>query len=174
MAKRVSKKEDLKVKVIQKNLLGEDIIDDVIIEEETKAVDLFNFTNSMFKDKKNFEKLSLYDKGKFSFMINRYMASTFPYQACMLSLNKLNPGIITSVWYNNLFKNMTSAPSYFFIKISNKYKKVDTTYKPSLEAVTLFKDKYDLDNKAYAEVYKRYTDDVNDELKNIEKMINAK
>lgn len=173
MAKRTVKKTE--TNTVQKNLFGEDIIEDsIVVEEESKGVDLFNFTNSMFKDKKNFEKLSLYEKGKFSFMINRYMSSTFPYQACMLSLNKLNPGVVTSVWYNNLFKNMSAPPSYFFIKVSNKYKKVDTEYKPSNEAIALFKELHNLETKSYNEVYRRYKEDVIIELKNIEKMMKAK
>lgn len=177
MAKRVAKKVDTKIeknKVIQKNLFGEDIIEDEPISEvETKSVDLFKFTNMLFKDKETYEKMSLYERGKQSFMINRYMASTYPYQACMLSVNKINPGIITSVWYNNVFRNMTAPPQYFYIKISNKYKKT-IEYKPSEEAISLFKEKYNLENKAYNEVFIRYKDDVLNELKDIEKMIKAK
>lgn len=100
-------------------------------------MELFDFIKVLFGNKAEYEKLKDYEKSKFFFMTNRFMAISYPVQAQMFNHIKVNQARVLDYWHRNMTHVFGRVPDWIYTKTkkSAETKKVKT---PSDEAIDLY------------------------------------
>ena len=84
------------------------------------ALELFDTINCMFANPAEFKKLSLHERGRHFFMINRFCSIKFPIQAAYMNNIKIHPGQAVTYWQETIGKMYTKTPSWMYTKVSKK------------------------------------------------------
>ena len=79
-------------------------------------IDLMN----LFYNKKEYNKVTNYEKDKFYFMINKRMAIAFPEFAALLSQSKISTNGVVDFWQFLMSKKNKSTPDWLTIKVIEK------------------------------------------------------
>jgi hypothetical protein len=80
------------------------------------ASELFDFINNMFSNRSQFEKTTLYERGRHFFMINRFMAIKHPMAAQYLNNTKISPGNAVTYWADSVGRQHSRTPSWMYVK----------------------------------------------------------
>lgn len=147
------------------------------MKDTTKEIGLFDIINMMFKDKDTFNSLSDIILRKHYFMINRIFAIKFPMQAVYFSLSHINEASVIRAWQGFIeSKDMYGqVPRWIYTKGSkksseNKEKKNKVPFK----LITEYCKHYNVDIKDVSDALLFFEDDMNNELKRFESLINTK
>lgn len=114
-------------------------------------MELFEFIRVIFEDPQRYKKLKPYEKSKFFFMLNRYMAITYPMQANMFNMLNVDPVAATDYWQRNMSKLFRKMPNWIYVKTA-KDKTAKKNY-PSDEAIKMYLNKMEMSKRdlQYAE-----------------------
>ncbi len=77
---------------------------------------LFDFISIMFTDKKTFDKLQPYQKGRHFFMVNRFMSITEPVRANYLQHIKINGAEAINFWQMAMSRIYSRVPGWMYTK----------------------------------------------------------
>jgi len=141
-------------------------------------MELFDIVKSIFKNDKEWGKVSRNDKVKNFFMINRIMSIEFPIQANQFNHTKISPRPVVDWWHGTLSKHYTRSPQWIFTKTKKneaKEKKTDD-FQIDEDTEKFIMNKFELSRrelselkKFYPEKYKEWTKSIQDQLKSISK-----
>lgn len=79
-------------------------------------MELFETINSMFANPAAFEKISLHERGRHFFMVNRLFSIKFPVQAQYLNHTKIHPGNAVTYWSETVGKMFSKTPGWMYVK----------------------------------------------------------
>lgn len=115
------------------------------------GLQLFDFIKIVFEDPTAYKKISNYEKSKFFFMLNRYMAITYPQPASMFNMMHVDPVSATDYWQRNMSKLFRKMPNWIYVKTA-KDKTAKKNY-PSDQAITMYLNKKEMSRRdlVYAE-----------------------
>lgn len=134
---------------------------------------LFDFVKVMFNNKNKFANVSKYVKKKHHFMINRFFSIRYPTQAQRLNYVGINGANVVESWFL-VAKQYKNIPKWIFTKTKKANKQEKTSsYKPSSQAINLYKQRYELGDKEFKELEYFFKEDLYNELKQIEEQINV-
>ena len=132
-------------------------------------MELFDFINCMFSKPAEFEKISMHERGKHFFMINRFMAIKYPVQASYINHIKINPGQAVTFWHELLCKMYTKTPTWMYAKVNRK--KADKTgVNISEDTMNYYCQKNQCSRKVLDEAIKFVGEPMIKELKEIEEL----
>lgn len=86
-------------------------------------MELFDFINSMFSKRDQFEKTTLHERGRHHFMISRFMAIKYPVQAQFLNHIKIHPGSTVTYWADTVGKMFNRTPNWMYVKTKKEKEK---------------------------------------------------
>ena len=104
-------------------LFGAQILDVIEEKPKKKKSELFEMIKMMFEQPSKFAELSIHEKSKHFFMMNRFFSIKFPIQAQMFNHLKISPGHVIQIWADMLRPLYNSTPSFIFNAIRNTKKK---------------------------------------------------
>lgn len=122
------------------------------------GLQLFDFIKIVFEDPNTYKKIPNYEKSKFFFMLNRYMAITYPMQANMFNMLNVDPVAATDYWQRNMSKLFRKMPNWIYVKTA-KDKTVKNNY-PSEEAIKMYLNKMEMSKRDLRYAEKLYGMDV--------------
>jgi len=134
----------------------------------------FELTKIMFEKPEEYEKVSLGDKKKNFFIVQRRMAIKYPMQAHLLQHLKINEAGVIDFWQSFLRKIYNKTPFWMFtkgIKKTQKEKEKKLNIKEDLIVLYSMKNGYDL--KSVREAINMYPQKMKKELSNFEKSISS-
>lgn len=135
-------------------------------------MELFDTINAMFAKPAEFKKLTLHERGKHFFMINRFMSIKYPIQAAYMNHTKIHPGQAVTFWQELLGKMYTKTPSWMYAKVNRK--KADKTgVNISEETMNYYCHKNQTSRKVLDEAIKMIGEPMIKELQDIEKMMKS-
>jgi hypothetical protein len=135
--------------------------------DETK---LFDFVKIMFTKPKEYQNIKLHTKKRHHFMINRFFSIKFPANAQMFNVNGINGAFVVDSWAM-VAKRFTSVPMWFYTKTKKLAAADKKEYIPSDEVVEFFMKKHEIGKREFKELQHFAQQDLEIELKKIEKAI---
>jgi hypothetical protein len=135
-------------------------------------MDLFGkggLVDVMFCDPKKYATLARADKEKHAFTINRLMSMFYPILANDLNRSKINGAAVVDFWQAVARRRYTRVPKEFFTKTSGEKKK--KSFIPDEATVRYFMEAQEIGRDAFTELLRRFPDEMEKELKDIEKMM---
>lgn len=135
-------------------------------EEEKKPEQLFDFLNGFFSDKKGFLTKSNHERGKFYFMLNRFMSIKSPVNACVMSKIGINAGAAVSLWFYQM-QNFTKTPSWMYISTAKAKQEKKKEFDVSGELIKFYCKIHELDMKTFNEAKERNPDILLKEVKEL-------
>lgn len=132
--------------------------------------ELFDVINCMFSKPAEFKKLSMNERGKHFFMIQRFMSIKYPIQASFMNHTKINPAQVVTYWQESIGKMYSKTPTWMYAKVNKKKAAKDGVI---FEESTLnyYCRKKQISRKVLDDAIKYVGDPMIKELKEIEKMI---
>ncbi len=123
---------------------------------------LLEVSNSMFKDKQDWNKVTDEEKMTYFFIFNRYFSKKYPYLAQLLNLKDQDKVLGMDLIYHFMLKQ--PYPKWFWSKSEKKIEKTFLTDKQELKLLEIWNiKKEDLDF-----LIKFYPEDIKEELNYIE------
>ncbi|MEG1142237.1 MAG: hypothetical protein RSE41_07320, partial [Clostridia bacterium] len=80
------------------------------------------FIKIMFEKPSEWKDVSIMDKRRYFFMINRYMSINYPLQASVLQTRKINGEQVVDFWQTFISKQYKRTPSWIYTKGTKKNK----------------------------------------------------
>lgn len=80
--------------------------------------ELIDLANAMFKNRRDWVKITDEDKEKFFFIFNRYFSKKYPENAQLLNLKTVNKSVALDIWYH--FMSDKGYPNWFWSKSPKK------------------------------------------------------
>jgi hypothetical protein len=134
-------------------------------------MELFEFINVMFTKPAEFKKLSLHERGKHFFMINRFMSIKFPIQAYYINHTKIHPGQAVTFWQEFLQGKFTKVPTWMYTKLNKKKAEKAMGVDVSEEILNLYCQKNQCSRKVLQEAIQLIGEPMIKELKDLENLI---
>ena len=93
-------------------------------------IPLFDYIKLVFsKNEKDWKELSNTDKSRNFFMLNRFMAIKYPYQASHLCHYKIDPIAVSDYWHRIMSSQFSSTPNWIYAKtVKKKAVKIKCTF----------------------------------------------
>lgn len=135
--------------------------------DETK---LFDFVKIMFTKHKEYQNIKQHTKKRHHFMINRFFSIKFPANAQMFNRNGINGSFVVDSWAL-VAQRFTSVPMWFYTKTKKLASADKKEYIPSDEVVEFFMKKHEIGKREFKELQHFAPQDLEIELKKIEKAI---
>lgn len=136
-----------------------------ITEEKVAKVELFDFIREMYKDESFFIKKTLRERGKFYFMINRFMSMIKPGLAEKFSRIGINNGAVVSYWFYLTRGKFKGIPEFMYTSTKSKATaKDDILSDIDPEIISLYCRTNEIDMKTFLECKEKYPQDLRDEL----------
>ena len=134
-------------------------------------MELFDFIKVMYTNPTEFKKLSLHERGKHYFMINRFMSIKFPLQAYYMSHLKIHPGQAVTFWHEFVQGKFSKVPGWMYTKLNKK--KVEKTLGADVseEVLNYYCQKNQCSRKVLQEAIQMIGEPMIAELKQIENLI---
>jgi len=129
-------------------------------------MELFDFIKILFKPEE-YAKLKQHEKGKYYFMLNRFMSINFPLQANAFNHLKLSQPEAVDYWHGQLSKLYTRSPDWMYTKTGKKGKKKSAW--PSEEAVAFYLDKNKMSKRELHDAVKMFGDDALEPIHRIDR-----
>lgn len=133
---------------------------------------LFDFIKIFFGENPEYYKLKKYDKGKFRFMINRFMSINYPIQAESLNLNGTDSAHVVESWHLAA-KNFKRTPGWIYTKVRKAPAKPEDGFIPEAETVKFYMNKFKISSKDYDTCIKFNKEELYNELEALEKEMQA-
>jgi hypothetical protein len=76
--------------------------------------ELIDVANAMFRNRKDWVKISEQDKEKYSFIFNRYFSKMYPHQSIFLNIKNIDKSEIMNLWFE--FMRDNPYPNWFWSK----------------------------------------------------------
>lgn len=138
-------------------------------------MELFDIVKTIFKQDKEWNKVSRNDKTRNFFMINRIMSIQFPIQAHQFNHTKISPRPIADWWHNTLSRHYTKMPNWIFTKTKKTETKKDTKkvidFDPEVEK--FIREKFAVSNRELTELKKFYPEKYSEWVESIADQINV-
>jgi hypothetical protein len=134
--------------------------------DETK---LFDFVKIMFTKRQDYLNIKEQTKRRHHFMINRFFAIKFPSNAQMFNKNGINGSAVVDSW-SLVAQRFTSVPTWFYTKTKKAPAKKEE-YIPSEEALEFFMKLHEIGKREYNELKKFAPEQLEFELRKLEKTI---
>jgi hypothetical protein len=99
------------------------------------ALDLFPFVNTMFTNPRDYENIKNADKGRHTFMVNRFFSIKFPTTAQSLNRNGINGWAVVDLW-QIVASRFGKVP--FWIYTKTKKAPSEKVWKPNPEVANLW------------------------------------
>lgn len=137
---------------------------------------VFDTINKMYVDKeKQWAETSNYEKGSAYFLLNRCMSMIHPILSAELSRIKICTFGVMEYWQSILSKHYLKSPGCFY-QVSPKKKKEQVikktkTFIPELKTINYYCDVNNIDSETFKELQIRYSEKLNEELKEIQENI---
>lgn len=136
-------------------------------------MELFDIVKTIFKPKKDWDKVSRNDKTRNFFMLNRIMSIQFPIQANQFNHTKISPRPVADWWHSTLSNHYTKMPSWIFTKTKKSGDKKnaikDLDVDPEVEK--FIREKFKISNRELADLkkfypskYQEWTDSIADQI----------
>lgn len=132
------------------------------------ALDLFPFVNMMFTNPREYEKVKNADKGRHTFMINRFFGIKYPTTAQSLNRNGINGWAVVDLW-QIVAARFGKVP--FWIYTKTKKAPTDKIWKPNPEVATLWMERNGLGPKDLEIAIKFNPEEMKKSFASIEKQI---
>ena len=133
-------------------------------------MELFEITKTIFETKK-WDEVTVYDKKKYFFIINRMLSCYYPMQANVLQHKNINPIAVMDFWYDFLSPKYNQTPYWMYIKGTKKQKEVKERKTISKETIKKYCDFFKVEIKVINEAIDIFGDKMINELKTFEKNI---
>jgi hypothetical protein len=135
------------------------------------ANDLFFFINTFFKPTE-FNKISMYERGKYFFMVNRLCAIAYPVQASYFNHLKIAKGQVVTFWQNLLGSKYHRTPKWMDVKTKKaKETKKKKTQPVSDDTIRKYCETYKISRREVKEGLQLLGEPFEKELKNFETLI---
>ena len=129
--------------------------------------ELKHIVDYIFRDKQNYNKLTVDDKKKFFFIINRKFAREYPRHAQHLNIKNIDESSALDVWYYFFIKKrVINTPDWYWFKLSTKREKT-TKYKN--DEIEFIKNYYDIDDHGIDYLIKNHQNELEEEIKKYRK-----
>jgi hypothetical protein len=137
-------------------------------------IPLFDYIKLVFsKNEKDWKELSNTDKSRNFFMLNRFMAIRYPYQASHLCHYKIDPIAVSDYWHRIMSSQFSSTPNWIYAKTVKKKdieKKLDL---PSNEMIKWHCEKNEISRKDFDQHVTFFGESFLKELKTLEKTLKS-
>ena len=131
-------------------------------------MELFELTKVIFETK-NWEDVTIYDKKKYFFIINRMFSCQFPMQVNVLQLRNINPITVMDFWFDFLSKKYNKTPFWMYIKGTKKQQETKEKKTVSGETLKAYSEFYKIERKILQEAIDVFGDKMINEIKLFEK-----
>jgi hypothetical protein len=111
-------------------------------------MDLFELINSMFRQSE-FKKISMHERSKHFFMINRFASIKFPVQAAYFNHTKINPGQVVSFWQENWSRAYSRTPSWMYVKTKKAKEAVKAKQPFTDEMIRVYCQKFEMSRRDF-------------------------
>jgi len=137
---------------------------------------LFDITKILFENPKEWEDITLGEKRKFYFQIQRRFAIKFPMQANALQHLKINQSAVVDFWQRFMKQYNGRTPGWMFTKGIKKSKEIKEkkNYGISEVLISTYAIKMKMDRKSIIDALTFFPEKMSKELKQFEKIINEK
>lgn len=135
-------------------------------------MELFDYVKVIFDSKPKYEDLSLYDKVKNSYMLNRFMSIRYPIQANLFNTLGTNSLGAADSW-RRVTVQFKRTPGWIFTKVKKSQTKQKESFVPSDETISFFMKINDIGQREYQECLKYNKDKTISYLKILEKEIKS-
>ena len=134
--------------------------------------DLFEFINTMFARPADFKKTKMHERGKYFFMINRFMSIKHPVQASYFNNIKISPGQVVTYWQESLGKIYNRTPKWMYVSTAKAKEAKKKNEQPvSDETIRKYCEHHSLSRRDIEEALLLLGKPFDQELRNFEKMI---
>jgi len=138
-------------------------------------MELFDITKILFENPTKWKDITIGEKKKFFFIINRMFAIQFPMQANALQNTKINQVGVIDFWQDFMRKRYQRTPNWMFTKGIAKNKEIKQKKTKVNEAlINEYSKKMILDKKSILDALEFYPDLMTAELLKWEKSIEMK
>lgn len=135
------------------------------------AIELFPFINTFFQPEV-FSKISMHEKGKHLFMVNRLSAIAYPVQAAYFNHLKINGAQVVTFWQTLLSSKYNRTPGWMFVKTKKaKEEKKKTAQPVSDDTIRKYCEAYKISRRDIEDGLQLLGEPFKDELRNFEKLI---
>jgi hypothetical protein len=125
---------------------------------------LFDFIKVIFAKDDTYDKLTLSDKSKHTFMLNRFMSIKYPIQASLFNMIKTNSVGISDSW-RMVAKQFGRVPGWIYTKTKkNSVKKEKSEYEPSEEAISEYMRITEIGHREFTDAMKLCPDELKKQL----------
>ena len=137
--------------------------------------ELFDFIKTVFTNPEEYSSLTPGEKRKHYFLCQRRFAINFPMQANLLQHLKINQSAVMDFWQVFLRKQYKYVPGWMYTKGVKKAQEVkEKKQNVSNEIIKEYCKRLQIDHKIVRDALEFYPDQMIDELKSFEKIINQK
>jgi hypothetical protein len=135
-------------------------------------MELFDFIKVLFERPEEYAKLNRYEKAKHFFMVNRFMAISYPPVSNAFNHLKVSQSAVIDYWQMSLRKIYTKVPPWIYVKTSKKNKK-EKIVMPSKEAISEYLQKTQMSRRDLDEALRMFGPDVLKPIHRIDKLMAA-
>lgn len=132
-------------------------------------MELFDFIKTIFKPAE-YAKVKQYEKGKFYFMLNRFMSISFPLQAQAFNHVKVSQPEAVDYWQSQMAKLYTRSPDWMFTKTGKKANKKKISW-PSEAAVSYYLRRHNMSKRELQDAVKMFGDEALEPIFRLEKSL---
>lgn len=135
---------------------------------------LFDFIKVMFSSDDSYEKLTISDKTKHTFMVQRFMSIKYPVQASLFNMLKTNPLGVADSW-RIVAKQFGRTPRWIYTKTkkSTKSKTNKNKYIPSKEAIDEYMKINEIGRREFEDALRLCPTELKKDLKVLENYIDG-
>jgi len=139
-------------------------------------MELFTITKIIFEQPGEWSNVTLGEKRKHYFQIQRRFAIQFPMQANLLQHLKINQSAVVDFWQRFMRKTYNRTPGWMYTKGIKKAKEVKERKNNNIseELISHYACKMKMDRKSIYDALEFYPDLMSNELKQFQKIINQK
>ncbi len=134
--------------------------------DETK---LFDFIKILFTKPNDYKKISVHNKKRHHFMINRFFAIKYPANAQLFNKNGINPIAVIDSW-SLVAARFKCVPGWIYTKTNKSKPEISSKskYIPSETTINFFMEKNEIGQREFKELEKFAKEELYSNLKRIE------
>jgi len=157
-------------------LFGKPVLEEIEEKPKKKKSELFEMIKMMFEQPAKFADLSIHEKSKYFFMMNRFFSVKFPIQAQYFNHIKISPGNAVQIWADMLRPLFNTTPQFIFdaIRGTKKKKKEKALHKIEAETISYYAQRNQTSEAVVNEAISIIGREFIDELMLIQKALNKK
>ena len=137
-------------------------------------VELFDYVGMVFsRNEKKWEELSVLDKSRNFFMLNRFLSINYPIQVSYLSHYKIDSVSVSDYWHRTLSKQFSGTPKWIYAKTVKKTEVEKKLNLPSKEMINWYCRKNEMTISDFNQHVNFFGESFIDEIKSLEKILKS-